>query len=59
MPRFPLLPALLLLPILSPLPAAAVAPICYHAPVLSQPGATVAIISRILCVRPSQTSVRR
>ncbi|PTX02319.1 hypothetical protein [Pararhodobacter aggregans] len=58
MTRLSLLSALLL-PILSPLPAAAVAPICYLAPVFPQPGATVGIDARILCVRLPATNVRR
>lgn len=56
MPRLPLLSALLLLPILSPLPSRRSATMPRSC---RSPAQTVAIISRILCVRPSQTSVRR
>ncbi|MCB1388874.1 MAG: hypothetical protein KDK12_06990 [Rhodobacteraceae bacterium] len=51
MPRFPIVALVMALGHAVPLPAAAVAPICYNAPVFPQPGATVGIDSRVLCIR--------
>lgn len=60
MSRTTLLSALLLAASLAPLPAtASVQPICYSAPVFPQPGASVMLLSRILCVRVPQPTVRR